>query len=56
MLLPQVLCHLISATKSRSMALRAHSDGTEVKSLSSTMDSILVADAVRVPFEGLGAA
>jgi hypothetical protein len=56
MLLPQVLCHLIGTTISRSVALGATRDWAEAKPLSGTMNSVLVAGAVRVTLEALGIA
>lgn len=56
MFLPQVLRHLISTTISCSVTLRAARNWAEVKSLPSTVNGVLVAGAVRVTLEALGAA
>lgn len=56
MLLPQVLCHLITTTKPCSIALMATRNWAEVKSLSGPMNSVLMADAIRVAFEAFCAA
>lgn len=56
MLLPQVLLHLIGTTISYSVALRATRYWAEVKSLSGTMNSVLVAGMLMAALKAFGAA
>ena len=56
MLLPQVLRHLVGTTITRSVALGATRDWAEMKSLSGTVNGVLVAGTVRVALEASGTA
>jgi hypothetical protein len=56
MLLPLMLCHLISTTISHALALRASSNRAEVNCLSSAVNRVIVADAVGVACKGPSAA
>jgi hypothetical protein len=51
-----MLCHLISTTISHALALRASSNRAEVNCLYSTVNSVIVADAVGVACKGPSAA